>query len=541
MTPTIPANKRYATMRTAVLLACLMLSAIGFGSWARATAQDPLTPQQRRGKQIYLQGTSASGKEILAYLGDASLEVPGSAMACANCHGLDGQGKPEGGIIPSNLTREVLTKPFGLAQSFGRKRPPYTDRGLELAIKRGTDPGGNKLQNVMPRYEMTGEDMADLLAYMERLGKDSDPGISDSRIVIGSVLPAKGALGEMGEAIKAVNAAFFEELNSRGGIYNRRLELKVAEAGNTPAETRVNVEGLLKDEQIFAMTGAFMAGSEKELVPLMAQQEVPLIGPFTLYPQTGTPLNRQVFYLLAGIDGQARALVDFAANRPDLKKARVVVAYPQSDMNSGVVAAIKDQCKKAGLSEPQPVEYTSGHFEAAATAGECKEINCGAVFFLGNADEAQAFMKEAEKLSLFPSIFLPGSGASAGVFSSPIGFDGKVFLSFPTSPAAQNADGRKEYQALAEKYKLPSHHLAAQLSAYTADKILVEALKRTGRDLSREKLIQSLEGLYEYATGLTPAISYGPNRRIGANGAYVVTINLKEKEFVPASGWLEVN
>ena len=39
-------------------------------------------------------------------------------------------------------------------------------------------------------------------------------------------------------------------------------------------------------------------------------------------------------------------------------------------------------------------------------------------------------------------------------------------------------------------------------------------------------------------TGLTPAITYGPNRRIGAMGAYVVTIDLKESEFVPAGGWI---
>ena len=42
--------------------------------------QDTLSAQQRRGKQIYLQGTSPSGKR--SYIGDASLEVPRSAMAC---------------------------------------------------------------------------------------------------------------------------------------------------------------------------------------------------------------------------------------------------------------------------------------------------------------------------------------------------------------------------------------------------------------------------------------------------------------------------
>jgi hypothetical protein len=74
-----------------------------------------------------------------------------------------------------------------------------------------------------------------------------------------------------------------------------------------------------------------------------------------------------------------------------------------------------------------------------------------------------------------------------------------------------------------------------------AAKILIEALKRVGKDLSREKLIQALEELHQYPTGLTQPISYGPNRRVGATGAYIVTIDLKEKQFVPVSGWVDSN
>jgi hypothetical protein len=62
-----------------------------------------------------------------------------------------------------------------------------------------------------------------------------------------------------------------------------------------------------------------------------------------------------------------------------------------------------------------------------------------------------------------------------------------------------------------------------------------------GKDLSREKLIQVLEGLYEYRTGLIPAISYGPNRRVGAMGAYVITVDLKTKQLIPVSGWIGIN
>lgn len=523
-----------------VFLAGLAFSlAVGLKAQSQVSATDDGKLRERRGKQIYVQGTSQSGKEILAYLGESSLEVPGSAMPCANCHGLNGQGKPEGGIVPSKLTWESLTKPYGLTHADGRKHPAYTERGLELAITRGTDPAGNKLQNVMPRYQMTRDDLADLIAYLKLVGKDLDPGVYENKIVIGTAVPTKGALAEMGQAVKAVTSAFFDELNNQGGVYDRHIELKFIETGETPAATRANLERFITEEQVFAMTAAFIAGAEKELVPLLARKEVPLIGPLTLYPLTDFPLNRHVFYLLSGGEGQFRALVDFAARKPEFKNPGVAVVYPQSEINAKLFEAITNQSKKQGWDAPKSYEFTPGEFDTV-TVPRLNQEKRTVVFFLGSAAEVVSFMREAEKISWFPSIFLPSANAGTAIFEAPAGFDGKLFVSFPTSPADQTAEGLNEFRKLWAKYNLTPKHMAAQISAYSAAKILAEALKKAGKDLSREKLIQVLEGFYEYRTGLTPAISYGPNRRVGAMGAYVVIVDLKTKQFIPAGGWIEI-
>ncbi len=531
-----------ANLKRLALLGCLTLTvALNFGARRSVTAQDPLTPQENRGKHIYVQGSSPSGKEIFAYLGDASMEVPGSAMPCANCHGLDGQGKPEAGVTPSNITWEALSKPYGVTHSDGRKHPAYTDRGLEFAITRGTDPAGNKLLSVMPRYVMTREDLTDLVIYLKRLGNDRDPGISQDRIVIGTAGPTRGALTEMGQAIRAVTVAFFDELNSQGGVFNRRFDVKFSETAETPDATRANFERLIKEEKVFAITGAFVAGAEKEVMPLMSQQGVPLIGPLTLYPQTEFPLNRQVFYLLSGIDEQARAMIAFVASKQDLKPHRIAVVFAAGEINSKVVAAIKERSKKEGLGEPLSFDYTSGRFDIAGTVAQLKLKAPGVIFFLGSGADTMSFIDEANKAAWYPAIFLPSANAAKEIFSAPAGFDGKLFFAFPTSPADQSEEGIREFRALAEKYKLPTHHMAVQISTYSSAKILVEAMKRVGRDLSREKLIQALDGLYEYQTGLTPAITYGPNRRIGALGAYLVKVDLRDKKLSPASGWINLN
>ncbi|HEV7375879.1 MAG TPA: ABC transporter substrate-binding protein [Pyrinomonadaceae bacterium] len=525
----------------ALLAGLLMMLQPGRRAFALASFQNDLTPQEKRGKQIYVQGTSSSGREILAYLGDASLEVPGSAMACANCHGLNGEGKPEGGIVPSNLTWEALTKPYGVTHASGRTHPPYTERALELAITRGLDPSGHKLLNVMPRYQMSREDMADLIAYLKRLGKDIDPGVSDSRITIGTILPSRSDLAGVSQAIKAVTTAYFDELNSQGGIYNRKVELKFIETADTPATTSANVKRFIQDERVFAMTGAFTAGADRELAALMNELEVPLVGPLTLYPQVGHPLNRHVFYLLSGMDGQARALVNFASQKSPDGKTGVAVVYPESELSAGVLEAIKDQCQKKSCGAVEAYSYQSAHFDAPATVGKLRRTSRNIVFFLGMSEEGLALMKEADKLHWSPLLYLPGAAIGKDVFDAPLSFDRKIFLSFPTSPADQSAEGVEEFRALATKYKLPATHLATQLSAYSAARILVEGLKRTGKELSREKLVETLEGLNQYATGLTPAVTYGPNRRIGAMGAYVITIDLEKKQFLPASSWVNTN
>jgi hypothetical protein len=71
-----------------------------------------------------------------------------------------------------------------------------------------------------------------------------------------------------------------------------------------------------------------------------------------------------------------------------------------------------------------------------------------------------------------------------------------------------------------------------------AAKILVYGLERSGKNLSREKLVTTLEGLYEFDTGLMPRLTFGPNRRIGSMGAYIVTIDPEKKLFPATVEWI---
>ena len=151
-------------------------------------------------------------------------------------------------------------------------------------------------------------------------------------------------------------------------------------------------------------------------------------------------------------------------------------------------------------------------------------------------------MKEAEAVGWTPTIYLLGSLVGRNVIDIvSVKMKDRVFLAFATVPADVSAAGAAEYTTLLQRNKLDSTHAAAQASAMAAARILVHALERCGKDLSRERLVTTLEGLYEYDTGLLPKITFGPNRRIGALGAYVVTIDPEKKLFPANLEWIPVD
>jgi len=513
----------------------LWIALIALLSVAFAASTDRLTASEKRGKQIYLYGTSPSGGEITAILGSSDNDAPGSLMACANCHGFDGRGKPEGGVIPSNITWEELTKSYGHTHAGGRWHPAYAEHSLAQAITEGVDPAGAPLAAVMPKYRMSRQDLADLLAYLKRLADDRDPGITETSIKVGTLLPMTGPLADVGEVAKTVIAGYFNDINDGGGIYNRRLELHVADAPDA-SSIGASAKRLVENEQVFCLAGAFTAGADDDAFALMKSAETPLVGPFTLFPRVESPPNRHVFYLFSGLKEQARALVNFLVETKRAK--RLAVVYPEGRVFTEVSEAIEQYCQKAGCASVATLGYAKGRFDAGRTIERLRRENAEAVFLFGMGAEEKTLLKEVEKTGWSPYVILSGALAGGDIFDPPASFNGKISLSFPTLPSDQTEAGLAEYRAFAQKHKLPAKRLAVQLSSYCAAKLLAHAIKQAGRDISREKLIGALEGLYEFNTGLTPPITYNANRRIGALGAYVVAVDLEKRSLIPASEWI---
>jgi ABC-type branched-subunit amino acid transport system substrate-binding protein len=519
----------------ALFLGCL-LAVSPTASFAAA-----LTPQEARGKQIYLEGKSSSGEKIHARVGRSRVKVPGSVMPCGNCHGPDGLGRPEGGVEPPDITWTSLTKEYGHRHPDGRTHPPFDDASLANSIREGVDPALNELDITMPIYEISETDMAALIAYMKLLEGDLGPGVSDSVIRIATLAPGPGPFEEFGVAVTGVLEAYLANLNDKGGVYGRSIELVVVERGNNLNVTLEGLRRFLDDDPVFAFVAAFAPGMEREFFLLLEENGLPNLGPVTLLPVPPGLADGNAFLIAAGAADQARALAVHLKGRAGLTGGGVAVVHNGIPDIETVVRAVARE--GAALGWPDPIEKSLGQGNEAVgrAVTDLAESGVGAVIYIGSDEGLTAFGGAVAETSWRPTMLVSGPLNARAAFNLPTDFKGKVFAAYPTLPSDRSDDGNEELRLLQEARGLGRDHLATQISALAAAKVLVEGLRRSGRALSREKLVESLESLSKFETGLMPAISYGPAKRVGASGAYVIEVDPEQRTFAAAPVWHDVD
>ena len=480
----------------AVLSVILILDAAGVGG-----ATQDLTEQQKRGKQLYLTGESAAGRKITALLGADEVEVAASVVPCGSCHARDGSGKAEGGLKPANIQWDALLHPVTTGD---RARVAYTRPLLKRAISMGLDSSSHKLQTTMPRYRMAIEDMDDLLAYLEKLGSDYDPGLGDDAVKIGAVLPA-GASEE--KAVRDTLSAYFARINEGGGIFGRRIDARFTTTSGSPEERAAALDKYIEAEQPFAIAAAWISGADEAMSAVAEKHGEPTIAAFST---TGSARERWVFRLLAGVPEQSLALVTAAAG--DLGgKPRVSVVGDES------AKPVRETLTAAGFN----------------VVDHLVDREPQLLLFLGAPSKLESTLAEAAAMSKPPYVLIPAAHSSGDLTAAPPALDRRILVALPSAPSDVTEEGAAELRALG----VPPAHATSCRMALASAKLLVEALRRPGRNIDREIVTGALETFYKVPTGLTPPISWGPNRHTGSGGVLIAAIDLQAKRWLDRGWW----
>ncbi len=499
-----------------------------------AQAQAPNADEQA-GRRLYLEGVTPSGEPLRALVGIGRTAISGPAVACGNCHGADGKGRPESSVTPPEITWDELTKSYGRVHG-SRRRGTFDVPSFHRAVSEGIDPAGNALDWAMPRYALSASEAGALVAYLKRIAREQDPGIGGHALRIGTVLPSRGRVAPVARAVREALTAYLETINRAGGIHQRRLELVVV-------DDSVEAVRRFAEEPVFALLSPVESEDGGGLGALLGQSKLPMVGPHAVTRDPAALRNRLVFYLFAGHAEQAAVLVDFAARRSAASQMRAAVVASGASPHGHAGRAAGERCGKRGCADALRIGWYVKEFDAAAAVQTLKAEQRDQLFFFGSENEFARFLDEARKAldaSWRPSVHAAGALMRVAL-AAPARLDAHMFFAFPSAPLEPSSAGAAAWKRLQGEFALGAQQQPAQLGALGAAAVLVEGLRRSGRELSRERFVRALESLSNFDPGgFAPPVTYGPDRRVGALGGYVMALD-GERGVAPASPWIALD
>jgi ABC-type branched-subunit amino acid transport system substrate-binding protein len=529
-------------------IAILLLHGIVFP--ISVSAQDSvLSEAQERGKYVYETGKSRKRRIITANLQAGAPPVPAEILPCMNCHGADGRGAEEyTEVAPLNINWFAMVQ-SGQHTHAKRSHAAFDEASVARSIVDGVDPDGNPLDAAMPRYNISDDDMADLIEYLKIMDSQADPGMTNDSIRLGSVLPMEGQHAGLGNAMRDVIEAYFSIVNAAGGVHGRELELVVGPWGSTDDPVIWAARDLVDRDPVFALVSGYVPGYDAEFEALADEKKMPLVGPYTALPPRKDESHdhdhddsgHYGFYSVAGLQHQVEILVETAAADLGAESTRLAIVHPQVASINGLASAAETRANKLGFKSVEVSAYAYGRLDSRATAATLHASGIDVVVFLGSAAELVDFGSAAANAHWLPYVMAPGLLAERGVFELPKSLSGRVLLAYASLPTDYSTDGAAEFEKLHEDFGIDYTYSIAQISAYTAAKIIVEALQRADRSLSREQLVLALETMDGFHPGLVPPVSFGTDRRIGTLGGHVVRADLVNERFDEATRWVELD
>ena len=210
-------------------------------------------------------------------------QMPPHFSACARCHGATGEGAREGGQFAPPLTWNALTRPAGSASA-------YKDSAAVLAaLERGIGRDGASLSPAMPRFTFTTEERDALMAYLQILGSAADqpPGVTNSAVRVGVVLPLQGAEASVGEDVQRALVEVINLANARGGVHGRKIELVLRHAPLDAPTARAEAKKLVTQGNVFALAASFatddaLSNQEASLANTLSERHVSHIASLAL-------------------------------------------------------------------------------------------------------------------------------------------------------------------------------------------------------------------------------------------------------------------
>ena len=354
----------------------------------------------------------------------------------------------------------------------------------------------------------------------------AEVGVTNDTILIGRTTGVTGQVaGSIKENTEAIDA-YFAWINKQGGINGRRIVLKTRDDGFDPKRAGENARKLIQDDQVFAL---FMPRGTPHTEAVLAVAEpagVPVIAPSTGAELLHNPVRPLVFNVRAKYQDEVMAAVRHFST---VAVTRIAFVAPTDSFGKDALHGFERGMTKEQLKPALIASFDRAKGDSVSTVPEMLKADPQGVVVAASGTAAATFIHEMRARGSHAQ-FVTLSNNSSSAFVKDLGADGRGVLMTQVSPAADSPRtmlGREFLKVAKPAGATPSY---AAMEAWCATKVLVEGLRRAGRDLTRKRFVEAMDAMRKVDIG-DMMVDYAPNHHtgstfveitmIGANGNFI--------------------
>ncbi len=350
------------------------------------------------------------------------------------------------------------------------------------------------------------------------------PGVTDTEVVIGSCAALEGPASFLGTQTVLGARAYLNSVNEKGGVAGRKIRLVSYNDGYEP-DKAITCFNRLKQEKVFA--AAFFVGTPTAAkhAPMAEASHIPIVGLFTGAQLLHEPFKRYVVSVRASYYDETREQVDHLWKALGMR--RIAVLYQDDAFGVAVLEGVKLALKKYDTTPVALGSFPRNTLDVRRGIEQVRVANPEAVVLVGAYAPLAEIVKTA-KTSGFRPLFSTVSFVGTEAFIRAAGKDADGTVITQVVPPYNRTDLPTValYRKLL-KVSFPSEEPNfVSFEGFVDAMVLVEGMKRAGRDLTREKLIDAIEAIHDQDVGLGSQLklNYGPHNHKGFDRVYATTI-----------------
>lgn len=365
-----------------------------------------------------------------------------------------------------------------------------------------------------------------LLLSSAMLMARAEDGVTDSTVLIGQTVGITGTVAgpvkEMNEGAKA----YFSEVNKRGGVHGRKIEMRMLDDKFDPALTLANAETLIRKERVFALFGGRGTPHTQGILPLLAAHNVPLVAPSTGATVFHQPVNRLLFNIRAKYqDEVVKAVEHFTTiGITAISILHVDDAFGQDGLEGFVKAMDARKLKPVAVTKFARVKP-----DYAATAREVIKAAPAALIIVSSARNTVEVIKAIRAQGGQMQIMTMSNNSSEAFVKDlgPAGY-GVIVSQITPTPHLFTSTLGQEFASTAKAHGVTVSYAA--MEGFVNAKVFAEGLRRAGPKLTRDGFIRALESMQRVDFGGL-MVTYGPNDHTGSDFVELTMIG-KNGKFV---------